>query len=49
MDNREIADLHRKVDLLMATIDTQGQLIQLLAKSQVPHLNGASAIQKARD
>lgn len=44
----EIADLHRKMDLLMATIDTQGQLIQLLAKNQVPHLNGASATQKAQ-
>ncbi|MAU09788.1 MAG: cyclic nucleotide-binding protein [Anaerolineaceae bacterium] len=44
----EIADLHRKMDLLMATIDTQGQLIQLLAKNQVPHLNGAATKQKAQ-
>ena len=34
----EIADLHRKLDILMATIDTQGQLIQILARDRTPRV-----------
>lgn len=45
----EIADLHRKMDLLMATIDAQGHLIQLLAKDHMSHANGTPQVQKTND